>query len=156
MRLLKFQDGKPSMVEFFGDEIPSYAILSHTWGSNEEEVTFKDIVKDTGKLKAGYAKIQFCMKQAATNGLQFSWVDTCCIDKSSSAELQEAINSMFLWYRNAAKCYVYLSDVLLEKSIESLPSPQTWKLAFQCSMWFTRGWTLQELIAPTSVEFFSK
>ncbi|OCK72907.1 hypothetical protein K432DRAFT_260321, partial [Lepidopterella palustris CBS 459.81] len=152
MRLLQRRDdGEFSLIEFVGDTIPRYAILSHTWGADEEEVTFKDLVEGTGKSKAGYKKIRFCGAQAALDGLQFSWVDTCCIDKSSSAELSEAINSMFRWYQNAAKCYVYLSDVAIGGPIEI----GMWKSAFRQSRWFTRGWTLQELIAPTSVEFFS-
>jgi hypothetical protein len=114
------------------------------------------MMEGTGKGKAGYRKIRFCGKQASDDGIRFSWVDTCCIDKSSSAELSEAINSMFRWYCNAAKCYVYLSDVSTNGYTKNDPSSQrTWKLAFQQSRWFTRGWTLQELIAPTSVEFFS-
>ena len=156
MRLLKLKDGEFSLVEFVGDNIPRYAILSHTWGADGEEVTFKDLVEGTGKDKAGYEKIRFCGKQAANDGLQYSWVDTCCIDKLSSTELSEAINSMFRWYYNAAKCYVHLSDVSICGSIENEPSFQwTWKPAFQHSRWFTRGWTLQELIAPKSVEFYS-
>src|SRR6266702_4018572 len=112
MRLLKLEaSGEFSLTEFIGDSVPQYAILSHTWGADDDEVTFKDLMDHAGKNKAGYAKIQFCAKQAANNGLQYFWVDTCCIDKSSSAELTEAINSMFRWYRQAAKCYVYLSDV---------------------------------------------
>lgn len=158
MRLLRLQhDGKFSRVEFFSKDIPPYAILSHTWEADDEEVTFKDIEKGTGKKMAGYAKIQFCGEQAKKDGLQYFWVDTCCIDKSSSAELSEAINSMFRWYQDATKCYVYLSDVSINGSIGGdLSSQQTWKLAFQHSKWFTRGWTLQELLAPTSVEFFTK
>jgi hypothetical protein len=139
------------------DDIPKYAILSHTWGA--EEVTFRDLVDGTGKSKAGYNKIRFCAQQAANDDLQFFWVDTCCIDKSSSAELQEAINSMFRWYQNAAKCYVYLSDVSTRKRKASDRfSECTWKSAFRSSRWFTRGWTLQELLAPgpDSVEFFSQ
>ena len=94
MRLLKLNDdGEFSLVEYIGDEVPRYAILSHTWGADDEEVTFKDLMKGTGKSKAGYRKIQFCAEQAATDGLQYFWVDTCSIDKSSSAELSEAINS---------------------------------------------------------------
>jgi hypothetical protein len=108
------------------------------------------------KSKAGYSKIRFCGYQAAKDDLQYFWVDTCCIDKSSSAELSEAINSMFRWYHSAAKCYVYLSDVSISSSVGNDPSfQQTWKAAFRLSRWFTRGWTLQELVAPTSVEFFS-
>ncbi|KAI9775850.1 MAG: hypothetical protein M1839_000724, partial [Geoglossum umbratile] len=148
MRLLRLEDdGEFSLVEFVGKNIPSYAVLSHTWGSDDEEVTFNDLVNSAGKSKAGYRKIHFCGKQAANDGLQFFWVDTCCIDKSSSAELSEAINSMFRWYQDAARCYVYLSDVSV--------STRRWKMAFKKSRWFTRGWTLQELIAPGSVEFFS-
>jgi hypothetical protein len=136
-------------------EIPPYAILSHTW-TEDEEVLFKDLVDSTAKgkeKKAGYAKIQFCGEQAERDGLKFFWVDTCCIDKSDSAELQDALNSMFRWYRNAAKCYVYLEDVSCQQDADGNPS---WELAFRNSRWFTRGWTLQELIAPTIVEFFSK
>jgi hypothetical protein len=157
MRLLCPEaDGDFSLVEYVGSHIPPYAILSHTWGADHEEVTFKDLTEGAGKNKAGYRKLAFCGKQAAKDGLQFFWVDTCCIDKSSSAELSEAINSMFQWYHNADKCYVYLSDVLVDGSVGSHPSSQrTWKLALQNSRWFTRGWTLQELLAPISVEFFS-
>jgi hypothetical protein len=157
MRLLKLQDdGEFSLIEFIGDNIPRYAILSHTWGADGEEVTFKDLMKGTGKSKAGYQKIRFCGEQAATDDLQYFWVDTCCIDKSSSAELSEAINSMFRWYHDAGKCYVYLSDVSIRGSIKNDQFSQwTWEPAFQKSRWFTRGWTLQELIAPASVEFFS-
>jgi Heterokaryon incompatibility protein (HET) len=157
MRLLKAEeDGEFSLIEFIGDKIPRYAILSHTWGADGEEVTYQDLTRGTGQRKAGYQKIRFCGKQAATDGLQYFWVDTCCIDKSSSAELQEAINSMFRWYHDAGKCYVYLSDVSISGSSENGQfSQETWEPAFQKSRWFTRGWTLQELIAPASVEFFS-
>jgi len=111
----------------------------------------------TGKSKAGYDKIRFCGEQARRDGLQYFWVDTCCIDKSDSAELSEAINSMFRWYRNAAKCYVYLSDVSITKRKASNQfSKFTWESALPASRWFTRGWTLQELLAPGSVEFFSQ
>ncbi len=156
MRLLYFNnDGDFSLTEFFEDDIPEYAILSHRWGA--EEVTFKDITNGTSKAKAGYGKIQFCGEQARRDSLQYFWVDTCCIDKSSSAELSEAINSMFRWYQKAARCYVYLSDVSIRKQEASDTSTVcTWESAFRASKWFTRGWTLQELLAPRSVEFFSK
>jgi hypothetical protein len=157
MRLLKVEeDDKFSLIEFIGDKIPRYAILSHTWGADGEEVTYEDLTRGTGKSKAGYQKIRFCGKQAATDGLQYLWVDTCCIDKLSSAELSEAINSMFRWYHDAGNCYVYLSDVSIGGSSKNGQfSQETWEPAFQKSRWFTRGWTLQELIAPASVEFFS-
>jgi hypothetical protein len=145
MRLLQLDDkGEYSLVEFVGNDIPRYAILSHTWGRDIDEVTFQDLINGRGKDKLGYSKIRFCTEQAARDGLQFSWIDTCSIDKSSSTELSEAINSMFRWYQNAAKCYVYLSDVSAGDSS-----------AFRGCRWFSRGWTLQELVAPTSVEFFS-
>lgn len=157
MRLLEQNsNGDYSLTEDIVDNIPPYAILSHTWGIPTEEVTFRDLIDHSGISKAGYNKIRFCGEQAKRDGLQYFWVDTCCIDKSSSAELSEAINSMFRWYRNAAKCYVYLSDV----SRRALDTHDTasllpWVSAFQKSRWFARGWTLQELIAPASVEFFS-
>jgi hypothetical protein len=155
MRLAKrMSNGDFSLTEFL-DNIPPYAILSHTWGDTNDEVTYDDLTKGTGKSKKGYTKIQFCAKQAADNGLQYFWIDTCCIDKSSSAELTEAINSMFRWYCEAAICYVYLSDVSKGDHNENDLSRSTWKLAFRKSRWFTRGWTLQELIAPAVVKFFS-
>lgn len=151
MRLLhRNNDGNISLTNDIIQDIPAYAILSHTWGRDDEEVTFKDIQNDPeqAKSKAGYHKIEFCGKQAASNELEYFWVDTCCIDKSNNAELAEAINSMFRWYRNATKCYVYLADV-------SMSCQDDIDQALQKSRWFTRGWTLQELIAPGSVEFFS-
>ncbi|PSN59940.1 HET-domain-containing protein [Corynespora cassiicola Philippines] len=147
MRLLELSNDKFNLVEYAAD-IPPYAILSHTWGANDDEVSFEDLLNDTSQRKEGYKKLYFCGKQAIKDGLRFFWVDTCCINKSSSAELSEAINSMFRWYRNAAKCYVYLSDVASTKSTQR-------GQILQKSRWFTRGWTLQELIAPPSVEFFS-
>jgi len=159
MRLLEYNSaGQLGLTKIFvGDNIPEYAILSHTWGADTEEVTYRDLIDGTGKSKAGYGKIRFCGERAKHDGLQYFWVDTCCIDKSNSVELQEAINSMFCWYRNAAKCYVYLSDVSTKKGKESDRFCEyTWELAFQGSRWFTRGWTLQELLAPGSVEFFSQ
>jgi hypothetical protein len=150
MRLLERQkDGSLSLTKDLLVNIPEYAILSHTWGEDDEEITFKDLTEGTYEGKAGYEKLQFCGNQAANDGLQYFWVDTCCIDKSNSTELIEAVNSMFQWYRNATKCYVFLSDVSIDKSGEA------WERDFRISRWFTRGWTLQELIAPRTVEFFS-
>ncbi|KAI9662246.1 MAG: hypothetical protein M1821_008412 [Bathelium mastoideum] len=129
-----------------------YAILSHTWGTEAEEVTFEDVVEQSGQSKAGYAKIRFCGEQAARDGLRWLWVDSCCIKTSSDSELSESLNSMFRWYQRATKCYVFLSDVSI-----GLQSPGlSWKSAFRKSRWFTRGWTLLELLAPSSVEFFSR
>ncbi|CZR50162.1 uncharacterized protein PAC_00034 [Phialocephala subalpina] len=141
--------------EFTGGNIPGYAILSHTWGSAEEEISFRDLRKDRGVAqgRAGYNKVKNCCLRAAQDGHRYAWIDTCCIDKRSSAELSEAINSMFKWYQNAQVCYVYLVDVL---SSDSDPSPEVNDDAFSKSRWFTRGWTLQELIAPRCIQFFGQ
>ncbi|OAG10753.1 HET-domain-containing protein, partial [Paraphaeosphaeria sporulosa] len=136
-------------------DIPNYAILSHTW-MDGQEVTFEDLkninnAKDFNSPSSeGYRKLRFCAQQAKQDDLDYFWVDTCCIDKSDSSELQESINSMFRWYQRATRCYVYLPDV------EHDTLDEDGKLAFKQSRWFTRGWTLQELLAPTSVEFFSR
>jgi hypothetical protein len=136
--------------------IPPYAILSHTWGDASQEVTFEDIDHGSGKNKAGYQKIRFCSERASRDGLQYFWVDSCCIKKSSDSELSESINSMFRWYQRAEKCYVYLADVSTNKRKRGTEDVQdTWEQAFRESRWFTRGWTLQELVAPVSVQFFS-
>lgn len=104
------------------------------------------------QLKAGYAKITYACEQATRDGHRYLWVDTCCIDRSSSAEVSEAINSMFTWYQRAAVCYAYLEDV----SKDSREGYRTWKDGFAESVWFTRGWTLQELLAPRNVVFYGK
>ena len=160
MRFLTYcGDGELSITADLADEdtIPPYAILSHTWGADADEVTFEDLASNTGKDKPGYKKIHFCGEQAQQDGLQYFWIDTCCIDKADKAEFSHAIRSMFRWYRNAARCYVYLSDVS-SSSLEAggEPSPPLWESEFRKSRWFTRGWTLQELLAPRTVEFFSR
>jgi hypothetical protein len=92
-----------------GDEI-NYAILSHTWGDGE--VTFQHMQDlATARLMPGFAKIESTCRIARSKGFNYCWVDTCCIDKTSSAELSEAINSMFRWYKQSKLCYVYLFDV---------------------------------------------
>ena len=154
MRLLKIGSrGELSLTKNFIKDIPRYAVLSHTWGADDHEVTFNDLENGFGKSKVGYAKIQFCGEQASKDGLQYFWVDTCCIDKANNTELSEAIASMFRWYHDAIKCYVYLSDVSACNDYNQTERP--WEPAFRKSRWFTRGWTLQELIAPKLVEFFS-
>lgn len=158
MRLLEtLPNGDFRLTEKFLDKaIPPYAILSHTWGAASQEITFEDMVEDLGRSKAGYGKIRFCGEQASRDGLQYFWVDSCCIKKSSDSELSESINSMFRWYRHAEKCYVYLSDVSTTKRKRGIEDVQdTWEQAFRESRWFTRGWTLPELVAPASVQFFS-
>jgi Heterokaryon incompatibility protein (HET) len=157
MRLLKRKpDGDFELITFNTDDPPPYAILSHTW-TEGEEVTYSELLAGTGKHKTGYAKIRFCGERAATDDLEYFWVDTCCIDKDNKAELSQAIRSMFRWYRNATRCYVYLSDVSTRKRKRGDEDTQSmWEQAFRESKWFTRGWTLQELLAPRSVEFFSR
>ncbi|OWT42553.1 tetratricopeptide repeat domain protein [Pochonia chlamydosporia 170] len=158
MRLLKCDDvGNYSLTpDLSSDDVPPYAILSHTWGP--DEVVFTDLAKTPGdwQHKAGYRKIELCANQARRHGLKFFWVDTCCIDKSNSTALQTAINSMFRWYRDAKRCYVYLSDVSDPSTFGRRKSLTQWDDIFRQSRWFTRGWTLQELIAPKTVDFYSK
>jgi len=134
MRLLEQKSGgKYSLTENYIDDFPPYAILSHTWGADTEELNFRDLIEGTGKSKAGYNRIRFCREQAQRDGLQYFWVDTCGINKENFTELSEAINSMFRWYRNADKCYVYLSDVSKGNHEEDEPSQSTWKSAFRNS-----------------------
>ncbi|RDW63598.1 hypothetical protein BP6252_11143 [Coleophoma cylindrospora] len=155
IRLLQRDDhGTFGLTEYTSPVTPPYAILSHTWGRDGEEVTFADIENDSEKTKAGYEKLRFCAERAFHDNLKYFWVDTCCINKSDGVELQHAINSMFRWYQNAERCYVYLSD-LHDTENDQLFSV-SWQEAFRRSRWFTRGWTVQELLAPNSVEFFTK
>lgn len=148
MRLLEVSSSK--LREFPADRIPQYAILSHTWG--DEEVLFEDISHGREYTKqASYRKMKFALEQSMRDGLEYLWIDNCCIDKTSSAELSEAINSMYAWYANAEVCYAYLSDVSADRPCDGGINSQ-----FACSRWFTRGWTLQELLAPEKVIFFSQ
>lgn len=143
--------------EFYGSNKPPYAILLHTWTG--EEVSFDEILTPTSgtQQKAGFSKIKGCCEMAKEQGVPFAWVDSCCIKKSSDAELSESLNSIFRWYSCAEKCYVYLCDVSTSKRKRGDENAlNTWEQAFRKSRWFTRGWTLQELLAPISVEFFSK
>ncbi|ORY09451.1 heterokaryon incompatibility protein-domain-containing protein, partial [Clohesyomyces aquaticus] len=159
MRLLRLSgDDELSFTNYFNDknQIPRYAILSHTW-QEDQEVTFDEFSKESSKSKAGYDKIRFCAQQARSDDLEHIWVDTCCINKADAIEVQCAINSMFRWYQKAAQCYVYLADVSTRKRKADNENFQyAWEPAFRHSRWFTRGWTLQELLAPHTVTFFSK
>lgn len=157
MRLLRSDhNGGFTLTKDLIDNIPAYAILSHTWGAEDDEVTFDDLGSKQAEGKAGYTKLQFCKRQAERDGLQYFWIDTCCINRANHAELSEAIISMYRWYRGAARCYVYLSNVSTTRVDDGDGESQTaWQAAFYKSRWFTRGWTLQELLAPSSVEFFS-
>ncbi|MBE3043755.1 HET domain-containing protein [Candidatus Bathyarchaeota archaeon] len=119
---------------------PPYAILSHRW--TDSEILFDDIENGTAHTKRGFAKLRGCCDVALREGLTHVWIDTCCIDKSSSAELAEEINSMFRWYSRAKICYAYLHDATGDQD-------------YLDSEWFDRGWTLQELIAPGTVDFYA-
>ena len=158
MRLLERKsNGKVVLSEFSGENIPAYAILSHTWAlDNDEEVRYQEVEAGIGTNKPGYKKIQFCAKQAAADGLRYFWIDTCCIDRRDLTELSTAINSMFRWYQKATRCYVYLQDVPTRDTGKDYQRSEYIREAgLKTSRWFTRGWTVQELIAPASVEFFS-
>ncbi|KAJ4345653.1 uncharacterized protein N0V89_011787 [Didymosphaeria variabile] len=152
IRLLKCISGDDSfeLASFDDDLAPPYAILSHTWIEGQE-VTYSELLAGSGANKDGYKKIRFCGEQATADNLKYFWIDTCCIDKSNSVELSTAINSMFRWYQHADKCYVYLSDVLVPQQIcDAQASHASWESAFRQSRWFTR-----ELLAPTTIKFFS-
>ncbi len=134
MRLLVTKSEPLEIRSFAASDSPEFAILSHTWGSPDDEVSFSDIREGKAESKKYYQKVRKSCELAAKHGFEYIWIDTCCINKSSSAELQEAICSMYRWYKNARVCYVYLEDCLV--SSESL---NLWH-----SRWFTRGWTLRE------------
>jgi hypothetical protein len=171
MRLINTTTGQ--FESFWDSQCPQYWILSHTWGN--EEVSYLDYLFLTSSLSVasagvvhtllkspradseGIRKVQGCCKLARSRGLEWVWVDTCCIDKSSSAELSEAINSMWTWYRDAAECYVYLVDVSAKPdrdiAADMLHFDDAVRRQFRSAQWFGRGWTLQELLAP-NIELF--
>lgn len=167
MRLINTATGR--FQEFFDSQRPTYAILSHTWGN--EELSYLDLLFLTSDLPAnavgavqtllrnpnkngeGYRKVEACCSVARSRGFKWVWIDSCCIDKSSSAELSEAINSMWSWYRDAAECYVYLFDVSVT-AIQLRDGREGFE-EFGRARWFSRGWTLQELLAPNRVVFYN-
>jgi hypothetical protein len=126
-----------SLLQHKESQRPPYAILSHTWSAEGDEVTFHDVLQGAEKSKAGWAKLRFCADQAQKDDLKDFWVDTCCINKDSEPETTEAINSMFRWYQQSTKCYVFLEDVSYLKRDASGSS--SWEEAFRKSRWFTRG-----------------
>jgi hypothetical protein len=146
MRLLHTK--KLELEEFGGRNVPHYAILSHTWG--KEEVTVQDIKTNKAMDSEGYKKVRKACSMATADRFEYIWIDTCYINKTSSAELSEALNSIYRWYQEAKECYVYLADVPHNSFdlMTSVIGPE-----FQKSRWFTRGWTLQGLIAPLLVIF---
>ncbi|KAK0707271.1 heterokaryon incompatibility protein-domain-containing protein [Lasiosphaeris hirsuta] len=148
MRLL---NTKTYDLSSFQSHVPPYAILSHTWRA--EEVLYADVFSDACTRRQGWAKLENCCRQAVRDGWEWVWVDTCCIDKSDSSELSEAINSMFQWYEEAQVCYAFLEDVP-KRYFSEAGAAFPWKWYFRSSRWFKRGWTLQELLAPTCLLFF--
>ncbi|KAH6974273.1 hypothetical protein BKA56DRAFT_634228 [Ilyonectria sp. MPI-CAGE-AT-0026] len=149
MRLINVETLR--LESFVGDKIPPYAILSHTWGADVDEISFEDIQKrNIAKSGSGIKKLKGSCNQAKQDHLKYAWIDTCCINKDSSKELDEAINSMFQWYLNATVCYTYLSDV---PQGDDSWDPDS---KFNSSRWFQRGWTLQELLAPETLRFYDQ
>lgn len=139
------------LEEFWDNSIPPYAILSHTW--EKDEITLQEF--QAGKQdemitrKAGFVKVRNFVELARQYDYAWVWIDTCCIDKTSSSELSEAINSMFRWYQSARICFTYWFDYHLDRlSTEN-------QKEFSSCKWLTRGWTLQELIAPEIVVFLN-
>jgi len=149
MRLLNVESRQ---LHTFYKNVPPYAILSHTWDQTEPEVSYQDMQRPDHARMKGYSKIDNTCRQAELDGIDWVWIDTCCIERSSSAELSEAINTMFRWYRESTICYAYLEDILHNNF---LTDPHSSKPSKQCR-WFTRGWTLQELLAPRRMTFYDK
>ena len=141
------------LEEFLDERRPPYAILSHTWSG--KEISFDDLSyrREAAMQMEAFTKIEQCCKKAALEGYQYVWIDTCCIDKRNSTELSEAINSMFKWYRKASCCYAYLADVPEDCGSDRILEGDK---RFARSRWFTRGWTLQELLAPKRVKFLAR
>ncbi|KAF5357389.1 hypothetical protein D9758_005888 [Tetrapyrgos nigripes] len=170
MRLLSIPPHKssafPKLVSFRPNEIPPYAILSHTWEHDEIEFphiqnlktgepdasTRKDLAELQRRAPASYSKIMGACRLARKDGFDYIWIDSCCINKDSSAELSEALNSMYQHYKRAIVCYVYLSDV---RDVAA-QNPRLAESDFRQCKWFTRGWTLQELLASSELSFYAK
>lgn len=154
MRLIHVESYQ--LKEFRNEKLPQYAVLSHTWRNDGEELSFQELTTALNEWTEQFklpesktAKLRGCFQQALQDGLRYVWIDTCCIDRTNAVELTEAINSMFDWYRQASMCYVYLSDVPSGDKLSHSRSK------FRLSRWFERGWTLPELLAPDYVRFYN-
>ncbi|KAF5512349.1 Vegetative incompatibility protein HET-E-1 [Colletotrichum aenigma] len=136
-------------LEEFHTKPPRYAILSHTWAADGEELLYDHMIKgQTIRDCIGKTKLDGCCKQAKDDNLEHVWIDTCCINRANATELGEAINSMFRWYQGSTTCYAYLADVN--------EGDRNFHDSFRASRWFQRGWTLQELLAPNNVVFYDR
>ncbi len=186
MRLLKTRQYELIETNDIPDPFPQYAILSHTWISPKDEITYQDFKHRKGDIEndifkqKGWAKLKRYCDRAVKDGWDWAWMDTCCIDKTNPADTQEAINAMFRWYQNAGICYAYLEDVDVNKVLDrpglangnllmdldldtiagkdNVADPTSFPhMALRAFMikakWFTRGWTLQELLAPPYLVF---
>ncbi|KAG2748768.1 hypothetical protein P692DRAFT_20779992 [Suillus brevipes Sb2] len=136
-----FRDSVDANIYFYPSELVKYAILSHRW-LDEGEPTYEEMTAGTA-AGPGREKLEGFCRKAKEYNVEFAWSDTCCIDKSSSTELDESIRSMFRWYENSHICIVHLAQ---SKTIEDIPNDE----------WTKRGWTLQELLAPHKIKFFNK
>ncbi|OAX36057.1 hypothetical protein K503DRAFT_744950 [Rhizopogon vinicolor AM-OR11-026] len=159
IRLIRLSDmrfvGRNDLRMYFQSSVPQtahnyhpsntleYAILSHRW-LGEGEPTYEQIKSGTASVASrGYEKLQFFCDKARAYNVQFAWSDTCCINKSSSTELDESIRSMFRWYKNSTVCIVHLAQ---SETIGDIPDDE----------WTQRGWTLQELLASRKIKLFNQ
>ncbi|RTE83810.1 hypothetical protein BHE90_001662 [Fusarium euwallaceae] len=181
MRLLETKSYELFEASDIPAPFPSYAILSHTWISSKDEITYQDMKTRKGDIKndvykqKGWSKLKKYCDRAAKDGWEWAWMDTCCIDKTNPADTQEAINAMFRWYQSAGICYAHLEDVDVLRDVKDMDLPQNvdfdgtvgsrnaanpngplhkaLERFFIKAKWFTRGWTLQELLAPHYLVF---
>lgn len=207
MRLLKTDRYQLFEARDIPDPFPEYAILSHTWISPQDEITYQDFKTRKGDdengvfKRKGWAKLKRYCDRAAKDGWAWAWMDTCCIDKTSTADTQEAIHAMFRWYQDAGICYVYLEDVDVHRALGhrgrgndddrdeqekknpmgvfdhgldlgpldldeivgrgNIADPNSFahkalRHSVVDAKWFTRGWTLQELLAPHYLVFLDQ
>ncbi|RMJ14382.1 hypothetical protein CDV36_005907 [Fusarium kuroshium] len=184
MRLLETKSYELFEASDIPAPFPSYAILSHTWISSKDEITYQDMKTRKGDIKndvykqKGWSKLRKYCDRAAKDGWEWAWMDTCCIDKTNPADTQEAINAMFRWYQSAGICYAHLEDVDVLRDVKNMDLPQNvdfdgtvgsrnaanpngplhkaLERFFIKAKWFTRGWTLQELLAPHYLVFVDR
>ncbi|KAI1205007.1 heterokaryon incompatibility protein-domain-containing protein [Annulohypoxylon truncatum] len=189
MRLLRTKQYRLIEADEVPDPFPQYAILSHTWISPRDEITYQDFKHRKGDIddgifkQRGWEKLKRYCDRASKDGWEWAWMDTCCIDKTNPADTQEAINAMFRWYQNAGICYAYLNDIEVNRVIarpnltdvnfpldsdlddiaskDNVADPdsslrQALRPLLIQAKWFTRGWTLQELLAPPYLVFVDK